>query len=276
MKNILIPTDFSENSKDALDYAISLFKGSNVRFYILNTYDQLVASDHFDVTVATNMKTIQLLKENSDTQLKAITTYLKNKNSELHQIETLSKIGTLIGAIKEIVEEKSIDLIVMGTKGETSSSNIFFGSNTIQVINTRIAPVLAVPAGYKFKPLRNILFPTDLQIALGDRHLKLLLAIAKERKCKITLLHKLFRGLNSLQRAHRAMLEKYLAAVDFSFETIEDKEIDDAVFDYERKHPTDLLAMINNKHSFLENLFFKPVVSKIVKDTDIPFLVIPS
>ena len=277
MKKVLIPTDFSKNSQVALDYAISLFKNSKCHFTILNTYDHLVASDHFDVAVATNVKGLQMLQSNSETGLKKIITSLeKNNGNELHEYHSISKIGTLIGAIKEIARTEKIDVIIMGTKGETSSSNLIFGSNTLQVINTRIAPVLAVPSDFKFKSLNNILFPTDLYVEFTGKHLKLLSDIAAHGGAHITILHKIFRGLNTIQRTNKNRLDDYLEHTDSSFVTIEDKEIDEAIYEYEQSHPTDMLAMINNKHSFLENLFFTPVVSKIVKNTDIPFLVIPS
>ncbi|NNC70735.1 MAG: universal stress protein [Flavobacteriaceae bacterium] len=277
MKKVLIPTDFSDNSKVALDYAIELYKDAPCSFYVLNTYDQLVTSDHFDVAVATNLKALQMLKKNSETQLKKIETYFKKKNTNANQqIKTISQIGTLIAAVKDVVNKEAIDVIIMGTKGESSSSNIIFGSSTLQVINKRIAPVIAVPNEYNFSEIKHILFPTDLYIEFRDKHLKFLLDIAKQTKSKITLLHKIFRGLNTVQRENKAKLENYLSEINPLFETIEEKEIDEAIYDYEQSHPTELLAMINNKHSFIENLFFTPVVSKIVKHTKIPFLVIPS
>lgn len=277
MKKILIPTDFSENSNDALDYAVALFKDIDACFYILNTYEQVVPLDYFDTSIATNIDLLQMLKKNSEEQLQKVKEKLEAnmlKNGQVCQV--ISEMGNLTTVVKEWVEKEGIDVIVIGTKGETSSGNVVFGSNTIQIINKRLVPVLAVPGNYQFTQLKNILFPTDLYVDFADKHLSLVLEIAKHTKSIIHLLHKIFRGLNVTQRASKKALENYLSDAKTSFETIEDKEIDEAVYDYEQEHPTDLLVMINNKHSFLENLFFTPVVSKIVKETDIPFLVIPS
>ena len=39
-KNILIPTDFSENAWNALSYALNLFKDEKCTFYLLNAYQK--------------------------------------------------------------------------------------------------------------------------------------------------------------------------------------------------------------------------------------------
>ena len=51
MKKILIPTDFSENSADALDYALHLMKGQKVHLHILNIVQSAVVPS--EVPVAT-------------------------------------------------------------------------------------------------------------------------------------------------------------------------------------------------------------------------------
>ena len=38
MKNILLPTDFSQNSLNAINYAMELFKDTPCQFYLLNAF----------------------------------------------------------------------------------------------------------------------------------------------------------------------------------------------------------------------------------------------
>ena len=42
MKHILLPTDFSDNSWNAITYAIQLFKDEACVFFILNTYTPII------------------------------------------------------------------------------------------------------------------------------------------------------------------------------------------------------------------------------------------
>jgi len=47
MKHILIPTDFSSNAWNAIQYALKLFKNEECTFYLLNTYTPAIASSRF-------------------------------------------------------------------------------------------------------------------------------------------------------------------------------------------------------------------------------------
>ena len=42
MKNILLPTDFSKNSWNAISYALQLFKNETCKFYLLNAYTPVI------------------------------------------------------------------------------------------------------------------------------------------------------------------------------------------------------------------------------------------
>jgi nucleotide-binding universal stress UspA family protein len=52
--------------------------------------------------------------------------------------------------------------------------------------------------------------------------------------------------------------------------------VPEAIDDFQKNNPIDLLVMVNNKHSFFENILFRPVVNEIGFHVKIPFLVIPS
>ncbi|MDJ0645609.1 MAG: universal stress protein [Flavobacteriaceae bacterium] len=276
MKKIVVPTDFSENANHALQYAIELFKGIDSYFYILNTFEMQPPLDFFDKTLSTNADLYKMLQRNSEEELQKLKEELQKGPLKRQEFEVISKMGSLPQIIKELVENEGVDLVVMGAKGASKGQSTIFGSHTLQVINKRICPVIVVPEDYELNEPKNILFPTDLYVDFSDKHLSLMSDLAERSGSSITVLHRIFRGLDTNQRACKEKLDAYLAKLPTSFETVEDKAIDEAIFEFERTHPTDLLAMVNNKHSFLENLFFKPVVSKIVKETDIPFLVVPS
>ena len=54
------------------------------------------------------------------------------------------------------------------------------------------------------------------------------------------------------------------------------KELSEDVQNYISHNPVDLLVMVSNKHSFFENLLFRPVINEIGFHIKIPFLAIPS
>ena len=184
--------------------------------------------------------------------------------------------GFLPDRISRAVSDNDIDLIVMGTKGATDSDRVVFGSNTTQIINKRCCPVIAVPDDYKFVGLENILFPSDLNLAFKNKHFQPILKILKLHKSNIKVLHISILGLTSLQRIHKEFIKETFTDYNTTYDILEEKDIADVIYDYQQEHKSELLVMINNKHTFFENLFFKPTISKIAMHLQTPFMVIPA
>ena len=72
------------------------------------------------------------------------------------------------------------------------------------------------------------------------------------------------------------VLEKYFEKSAYLFQSISNQTIEEGINNFQLKARINLLVMINNKHSFFENLFFKNTINKIGFHLNIPFLVIPS
>lgn len=276
MKNVLLPVDLSENSKHAVKYALNLYKGIACNFYFLHTYTPAVYSYEYQLSTVVLEEDLydsvhKVPKENLANFVQDI---IKDVEGEDYEYHSLVAYNTLTDAIKEYVNQYDIEIIIMGTKGATSSSKILFGTNTIQVINKRICPVIAVPETYEIKQPKEILFPTDLHVDYKDRHVSVLKDISKNYNAKVHIFHVLFRGLTSVLRKNKEILETKLEGVNYDFIFTEDKDIPVAINDYKKEHPVDLLMMINNKHLFFENLLFRPVISSIAMDLKTPLLVV--
>ena len=57
--------------------------------------------------------------------------------------------------INNIVKEKDIDLVIMGSPGSGGLSEIFVGSNTEKVVRTSIAPILVIKNGFRILKLKK-------------------------------------------------------------------------------------------------------------------------
>jgi nucleotide-binding universal stress UspA family protein len=277
MKKIILPTDFSENAYNAIAYAIELFKNEECTFYLLNTYTPILYDSEYMYYTPT-MSIDEVYKTNStkglDRVLKRIN---KEYNNPKHIFKKISVFNFLVDEINQQVDEKNIDLVVMGTQGATGAKEILFGSQTIHTIKKAKCPVLAIPSEYEFKPLNNILLPSDLSIGFKENQLSLLRAIAIENNVDLHILH-IMEGeaLTPLQEEGKQELFKYFKDVSLQFHIEKGDDIQQGILDFKEKSPVEILCMINNKHSFFENLFFRPVVHKVGFQVKIPFLVIPS
>ena len=72
MKNILLPTDFSENSWNAIKYALQLFKNETCRFFLLNTYTPAIYQVEYVLLEPAQFGMVDAVKENSLKKLKEL------------------------------------------------------------------------------------------------------------------------------------------------------------------------------------------------------------
>lgn len=277
MLSILLPTDFSENSKNAITYALELYKNEDCKFHFLHCYPPVIFSYEYQIEKGLIGKDVhKILQEESKERLYEFALSLMRKYGNNQEFEVEVVKGFLPDRISKTVSDNNIDLIVMGTKGETDSDRVVFGSNTTQIINKRCCPIIAVPDDYKFVGLENILFPSDLNLSFKHKHFQPILKILELHKSNIKVLHVTMQKLTSLQRIHKEFIKETFADYKTTYDILKEKGIADVVYNYQQEHKSELLVMINNKHSFFENLFFKPTISKIAMHLQTPFMVIPA
>ncbi len=279
MKNILLPTDFSDNSLNAIRYAIQLFENDDCTFHLFNAYTPVVYDLTYVLLSPAQFGLRDPIRAASQEGLDELIKELLNEfgSNPNHKFETIARFETLIAGIKELIVERNIDLVVMGTKGATGAKKILFGSNTVQVFREIKFPVLAIPSNFDYVTPQEILFPTDLEVEFTMGQLQVLKEIAKLHTSKINALHvSTGHGLSEIQDRNKTLLPTLFKRMAYEFHDVEDMEIPAAINRFQEEHSVDMLVMINNKQSFFENIFFKDTINQIGFYLNIPFLVIPS
>ncbi|KKN47123.1 hypothetical protein LCGC14_0665900, partial [marine sediment metagenome] len=93
---------------------------------------------------------------------------------------------------------------------------------------------------------------------------------------KINFLHILSNyELDKEQKKNKSALSTMFEDIMHEYHEVPDTDIIDAVTDFQSKHGTDFLVMIQNKHTFFERFFAEPVIQKIGFHVNVPFMVIP-
>ncbi|MCL5128265.1 MULTISPECIES: universal stress protein [unclassified Algibacter] len=279
MKKILLPTDFSENSWNAIKYALQLFKNETCKFYLLNTYTPVIYHAEYVLVEPAQLGMIDSVRDEVLKNLEDYKTRIKNEfKNPKHTIETIGAFNMLIAEITEIVEDKAIDYVVMGTKGATGAKEILFGSNTVHVFKNVKCPILAVPSGFEFETPHEILFPTDYSIKYTEQQLKpIKFMVENNNTSRVNILYLTYGyDLSEAQKENKNILEKSFKKIAHLFHEESNQTVEVGITNFQQKTKVNLLIMINNKHSFFENLFFKSTIKHIGFHLNIPFLVIPS
>ena len=274
MRKVLIPTDFSENAWNAIRYALEIFKNEISEFYIMHAYQDEIYKDEDKMSRLNLNETIQRVANKSQLALQAILKDIqKISPNPKHAYNIISSNNLLLDEADKIVNEKNIDLVVMGTRGYTNDRKLTFGSHTLQVLKYVQCPVLVIPENYRFKEPKQILFPTNFMIPNKRRELKLLCELTASFKGKIDVLYvSNIEKMSMRQEDNKAFIKEELCKNAINFRTVNSKDVLNVIYQYIDDFSVDLLVMVNTRHSFLENILFKSTIDDLTLNVNIPFL----
>src|SRR5690606_9146892 len=247
MRKILIPTDFSENAMNAIKYATELFKYERSEIYLLHAFSDSVYEDKVRLADAPFEELKQQAYEKAKERLEQIRkeSFSFSPNPK-HTIHTVAEFGLLVDSVNDWVERENIDVVVMGTKGETADKKITFGTNTLQIIKYVKCPVLAIPAVYADVHPKNLLFPTDYLLPYKRRELKLVSRIAKCFVSKVDFLYvSKFPTLSLRQQDNKNFLETAFSENKTTFHQEAQTDITKAINTFVIENPNDMLVMVN-------------------------------
>ena len=275
-KRVLLPTDYSQNALNAIRYAQKLFQGIPCDFYLLNAYDVSVEApktivpepgEHFYETAK------RYSEEQMERLLVTIDMLPENPN---HRFHTFCVFNDLVEAVRNMIAKKDIDIIVMGTKGVTSSRSRIFGTKTVKVMEQiRNCPVVVVPEHHVFEPPKEIVFPADYKTHYKKRELNHLIEIAKLHDAKINVLHidKDKDGkLNKKEQTNKQLLQDILDGTDYEMHFLSSIKVSKGIKLFVESRNCDMIAFFNRKHLFFGSILFNPLVKEIGYDPQVPIL----
>ena len=153
MRKILVPTDFSAISDNALQFACNVAHQIKGEIFLLNI-QSLPAND--DAAMAIEL--IKTIEESDKEKLATMAEALKIKYPGL-KIETHFAFGIPSLTIKEYLETKTFDFVVMGTRSASGMDKFLFGSVAESVSKHSPCPVIIVHADQTYKPVKHVAVP---------------------------------------------------------------------------------------------------------------------
>ena len=278
MKRLLVPIDFSPNSKKAFRYAVDIASksgGTVILYHLFRPLKPSEAGVPFDTREHNmhleeiNLKRLQRLKKK----------VLADSKTEVSVSTVVGRIP-VVKKILEFAEQNQIDLIVMGTKGATGLKKITIGSNAVKVIERSAIPVLLIPERFVWKKPEKILFTTTI-CKSDNEAFPVLLSLAGLYDAELTIVN-----LRDPHQLHgykeREEFEMYAYSVQRTFEDakIKFRQLDTfsvakTIENLYEEIPYDMLIMLRTKKSLLQKIFTASFTKSMAFIAERPLLIIP-
>ena len=189
LKKILVPVDFSEPSKKAVTYAITLAEQFEARLILAHIVPQSTA-----LLYAFPTELPEVEKDQYATAKHEIGKLVPVERAARLNLQTIVKIGNIEAELLGIVNDEAVDLVVLGTRGRRQLARWFIGSVTEHMLRKVSVPVLTVshvePEKHAigFASLKRILYATDLSES-SSAGLYYAIELARACKAQLTVLH---------------------------------------------------------------------------------------
>ncbi len=139
---ILVPIDFSEHSKNALQYALQYAVQFQAHLDLLYVVEPTIypADFSFGQVGFPNIEE-ELRKRGSD----ELQTLVRKEVGGRVRADATVRTGKPFVEIHDFAREQDIDLIIIATHGHTGVEHMLFGSTVEKVVRKSPCPVLVVP-----------------------------------------------------------------------------------------------------------------------------------
>ncbi|MDF1676169.1 MAG: universal stress protein [Vicingaceae bacterium] len=276
MITILLPTDFSNNAKNAIFYALELYKNQEVNFILMNAFHPT----HDDMANSiTGGSLNDLLSQASEKQLQELIAEIKSKkqlNNKKHSFSFKSVYGSLVEIIDTFVDKHPIDLIVMGAKGMSAVEKIVFGSNTYAVIKEVDCPALVIPDKVSYSSPSTISIATDFKEIKKKNIFATLQSLVKDFKPEITLFNvtEEMKSIGADEKQMAQSITNILDVEDIKTSYFKHEDVIYGTKEYVKQHNTSLMVLVNKKRNFFEDLFHISFTKQISFHAEIPLLIL--
>lgn len=277
MKNILVPTDFTENSLYPLKYAADLAKIHKATIYILHitTMPSYYKSDFSNYSAQDKdlNNGVSRIKNSSMMKLNELKS---NPILENIEITCVVRLGyNIYNEIYNYAEELKPDIIIMGSHTTEKPSKFKIGSNTERVIRYTEIPVLVVTKETSPLKMKKIVFASKFE----KDALKVYPFVETFIKEFNPQVHLLFINTKSNFREYediRNQVTKFKKEFPGEFKIIvrASKNIDEGIVKYAKGIKANMIALGVKRKKGLSLILTDRITEGVVNLSDIPVLAI--
>lgn len=273
MKKFLVPTDFSDTSKNAARYAVQMAADvKDGEIILINVSDKITGgSDGTPLTETPNDRRAILNQALS---------HMKEDLLKLAKVPiscVIEEGSSLVETLGRYVRHHGIDLVIMGITGATRLEQIFMGSNTLDLVNEEECPVMIVPPDATYKKVKNVMLTSDFKnvgTTIPVAPITATLNLFKPAVHVVNVDSEHYVEITDEYKVERNKLEEMLKGFSPEFYFIRQYDFLEAVSQFAHDKHIDLIITVPKDHSLLSNIFSTSHTKKLAYHSHVPIVAI--
>ena len=279
MKRLLIPTDFSDISKNSIIYGFKLASSLNFQvtfIHVLELYKFAAGiSESEIISSILPAENIKELEASASESFRKMLVELKDDLPENVHYEIKVTSGNLAA---EIITESSVEgteIIILAAAGNQDLKRRFTQRTVSAIIDEVTCPVIIVPSDFSFIPAKKVILATDFH-RTDIEMITRFISIFGHFKPQVLIVHVSSKpnDFDSELKfiGFKKLVQEKIAYSNIDFKMISHKNVVKGILETVNSESADMLLMLKEHESFFKSLFETNKTEKITHFLKIPVL----
>ena len=266
MKNIIVATDFSKESLNALNYIamaiqnrpyeIVLFTLQNPSIHAINAR---VSADSIDSFLSRKQQRLEeLARETASKYVVKISTHFAS--------------GEFYREIINCIKASDAHMLVMGMPNKSVEQDMM-GNTTTAAISRLKIPILSIPEDATFEGIKHILFACDVVRGVQKTILERIKDFAADFGATVEVFN-VRKKIEEISETSTTSIDEGLQGITYYYRNVTSNQVINEIKDEIKNSNTDLLVMVPYKYGFWNALVHRSKTRVMASGNSIPLLAI--
>nr|WP_317170594.1 universal stress protein [Mucilaginibacter sp. E4BP6] len=173
---------------------------------------------------------------------------------------------------------KNVDLIILGSRGNSSNEDTQIGSHVIKIAKASPIPIIVVPPAYNFKKANKVVVAIDFNKVKDTVPLEALKRLLNKNKVELMVVNVDNKGKQVQGDAERVVEEttlyKMLKQYDPKYFFLEDTDIINGILRFAANKDAQLVIALPHKYSFFQSIMHTSISHQLAESSAVPVLLL--
>lgn len=270
MNNLIIPTDFSKESLQALDMAVQMANvmGANITMVYVQKKREVAHPINEEMEM-----------EYAKGKFEEVLNTYKNKLSKPESLKYVFKKGIVYQEVNKVAWDLENPIIIAATHGSSGFDPNFMGDNAYKIVSYATGPVITIRQGEIHTDIKNIVMPIDKTRETVEK-IPATIAFAKKFSAKVHVIsissHHLSEIKEKLDTLTEQVIKKFKdEGIEYECEFLIGNNLANMTIDYAKEVNADIISIMSEQKK-IESDILGMYAHYIIKNSPIPVLIIPS